>query len=124
MFGLGDYSFAPYKAAVSGMYPHGIFALLDPKGGRPVLLDDTCYQIGFNIKEEAEVVVKALNGRPMQQLVQAIAPPGAKRTITKALLMRLDVKRLTKYCTAEELGLTEKEFALLSKLTADGVPEN
>jgi hypothetical protein len=60
IFGVGDYSFKPYKVAISGLYKQTKFSLVEPY--RTVLmLDDTCYFIGFDILEEAERVQSLLN---------------------------------------------------------------
>ncbi len=43
IFGVGDYSFAPWKVAISGFYKRLIFAPVGPVEGRPVVFDDTSY---------------------------------------------------------------------------------
>jgi len=43
IFGIGDYSFKPYKVAVSGLYKNPSFTLLLPEKGKPLMADDTCY---------------------------------------------------------------------------------
>ena len=47
IFGVGDYSFQPYKIAISGLYKTLHFTLVLPQENKPVMLDDTCYFIGF-----------------------------------------------------------------------------
>ena len=47
IFGIGDYSFKPYKVAISGLYKTFHFTLILPQDNKPVMLDDTCYLIGF-----------------------------------------------------------------------------
>ena len=46
IFGVGDYSFKPYKVAISGLYKQTKFTLVKPNG-TVLLLDETCYFIGF-----------------------------------------------------------------------------
>ncbi len=60
MFGVGPYTFAPWKVAVSGLYKHLTFALLGPQEGRPVVLDDTCYFVSFTTEEAARAALQAL----------------------------------------------------------------
>lgn len=47
MFGIGDYSFAPYKVALSGFYKKPLFCLL--YASKPVMTDDTAYFWHFMI---------------------------------------------------------------------------
>ena len=42
MFGVGGYTFAPRKVAISGLHKTPRFRAIGPAGGRPTLLDDTC----------------------------------------------------------------------------------
>ena len=43
MFGLGPYSFAPYKVAIGALHKEPCFRALGPRQGKPMMLDDTCY---------------------------------------------------------------------------------
>lgn len=91
MFGVGDYSLAPYKVAISGFYKQTKFSLVTPQNGKPLLLDDTCYFLGFNREEEAEFVLTLLNSEPVQAFLRAIVFFDSKRGITKDVLMRVDL---------------------------------
>ncbi len=90
IFGIGEYSFAPYKVAISGMYKEPVFTLVPPVDGRPVMLDDTTYFLGFDSCEEAAGVCAALNGEAVQGFLRAVAFRDAKRPYTKELLMRVN----------------------------------
>ena len=48
MFGVGAYSFKPFKVATSGLYKSPSFSLVSPIHDKPVMLDDTCYSLGFD----------------------------------------------------------------------------
>ena len=61
MFGVGPYTFAPFKIAISGLHKSLRFTLLTPQMGKPVLLDDTCYFIGSDNFEEASLLYELLN---------------------------------------------------------------
>lgn len=93
IFGIGDYSFAKYKVAISGMYKRTTFSLVLPDNDKPLMLDDTCYFIGFETLEEAKIVQKILNSNTVQSFLKAIIFSDAKRPITKDILMRIDIKK-------------------------------
>lgn len=93
IFGIGDYSFAKYKVAISGMYKRTTFSLVLPENEKPIMLDDTCYFIGFDTKEEAQIAQKILNSDIVQAFLKAIIFSDAKRPITKDILMRIDLEK-------------------------------
>lgn len=43
VFGVGAYTFAPWKVAVSGLYKNCRFVVIGKHHGKPIVLDDTCY---------------------------------------------------------------------------------
>ncbi|HVU66034.1 MAG TPA: hypothetical protein VHD63_02845, partial [Ktedonobacteraceae bacterium] len=45
LFGIGSYTFAPYKVAISGLYKRWQFQVVGPIDEKPVVFDDTCYFI-------------------------------------------------------------------------------
>lgn len=96
IFGIGDYSFKPYKIAISGLYKTFHFCLVKPQNNKPVMLDDTCYFIGFDTLEQAEYIWNLLNTDIVVNLLKSISFNDAKRMITKDILMRIDFKKLAK----------------------------
>lgn len=94
IFGIGDYSFLPYKVAISGLYKQTAFSLILPVEGKPVMLDDTCYFVGLDSLPEAVCCLFLLNHPKMQELLSALIFWEGKRVITKDILMRLDYARL------------------------------
>lgn len=96
IFGIGDYSFKPYKVAISGLYKTFHFCLVKPQNGKPVMLDDTCYFIGFDTLEEADCVWKLLNTEVVSKFLESISFKDAKRMITKEVLMRIDLKKVAR----------------------------
>jgi hypothetical protein len=94
IFGIGDYSFKPFKVAISGLYKTAHFSLVLPEKGKPVMLDDTCYFIGFQTFAEAAIIWAVLNSEICQTFLQSIVFWDAKRPMTKDLLMRIDLKKL------------------------------
>lgn len=93
MFGIGKYTFAPYKVVVSGLYKHARFSLVPPFEGRPVVVDDTCYAIGFDNIDDAQKTIILLNSRYVQTFIQSLIFTDAKRVINKDMLMRIDLSR-------------------------------
>ena len=99
VFGVGDYSFAPWKVAISGLYKKLFFTVVPPFQGQPVVLDDTTYFLGCASQAEALFLAELLNSAPATGFFSAFIFWDAKRPITVDLLHRLDLKRL-----AQELG--------------------
>lgn len=100
LFGIGDYSFAPWKVAVSGLHRAPRFNLVGPVAGQPVLFDDTCYFLSFAQENEARVVAEILNAEPCRRFLAAMTFNDSKRPITVDLLQRLNLQAL-----AEATGL-------------------
>ena len=91
MFGIGGYTFKPYKVVVSSLYKQPHFTLLRPINGKCVVPDDTCYQIGFDRLEDAEVILRLLSSMQVTNFIRSISFPDSKRTITKDILMRINL---------------------------------
>jgi hypothetical protein len=94
VFGVGDYSFAPWKVAVSGLHKQLGFTLVGPRAGRPVLVDDTCYFLPYADEAPARAALAALRSPQAADFLQARIFWDAKRPIHKGLLDRLDLARL------------------------------
>lgn len=94
VFGHGDYTYTPYKVAVSGLHKQPAFRLIGPLAGKPVVLDDTCYFLPFDDASEACVVAAVLAGTSCQELLNAIVFWDAKRPLTKKILSRINVRAL------------------------------
>lgn len=103
IFGVGDYSFLPYKIAISGLYKTFHFTLVLPQENKPVMLDDTCYFIGFEKIEFAVYTLILLNSSKTIKLLESITFSDAKRTFTKDTLMRVDLFKLSQKFDFEEV---------------------
>lgn len=113
IFGIGDYSFKPFKVAISGLYKTFHFTLILPQDNKPVMLDDTCYLIGFDKIEFAVYSLILLNSDTTMQFLQSVTFADAKRTFTKDILMRIDLLELGRmidkqYLAKELIKLNEK----------------
>ena len=105
IFGIGDYSFKLYKVAISGLYKTFHFTLILPQDNKPVMLDDTCYFIGFDKIEFAVYALLLLNSGKTVKFLQSVTFPDAKRTFTKDGLMRIDLLELAKNIDKNDLQI-------------------
>jgi methylase of polypeptide subunit release factors len=94
IFGVGEYSFAPWKVAISGLYKRLRFCVVGPQKRRPVMLDDTCYFLPFSNEADAQKAAVALQSELAQDFFRGQIFWDAKRPISKAILQSLDLKRL------------------------------
>ncbi len=115
LFGIGDYAFAPYKVAISGLHKTPRFRAIGPVAGRPTLLDDTSYFLPCRTPEQAAILAATLNGDEALDLVRALVFPDAKRPITKAVLRRIDPRPLL--ARADAAGLQARAEAEWKALT-------
>jgi hypothetical protein len=94
IFGVGEYSFKSYKVAISGLYKSPSFSLVCPAEGRPLMLDDTCYFVGFDTFPDALFTASLLNGQMVKRLLRSVVFADAKRPYTKEVLMRINLARV------------------------------
>lgn len=94
MFGVGPYSFAPFKVAISGLYKKLSFSVLRPHDGRPVMVDDTVYFLACETEKAAETLAKALGSSRARDFFEARVFWDAKRPVGKALLQSLSLEAL------------------------------
>jgi hypothetical protein len=107
IFGIGEYSFKPYKVSISGLYKKYDFNLVMPENDKPLMLDDTCYFLGFDKLDHAVYTYVLLNSERVKNLLKAISFMDAKRVFTKDVLMRVDLKKLSE--TADQ-NLLKREI--------------
>ncbi len=110
IFGIGSYSFQPWKVAISGLYKHLYFMVVEPKNGKPTMVDDTVYFIPCRTKEEANTLAKWLNSDICREFLESMIFWKDKRPITATVLKRLNIRQLAKEHSEESLyiGFTEK----------------
>lgn len=115
IFGIGAYSFKPYKIIIAGLYKNTTFSLVKPFDGKPVMLDDTCYLLGFDNHEAAICTLKVLNSQSVQGFMKSIAFFDAKRSINKDLLMRINIEKAAKRALeTNEITVTEFNVVMQS----------
>lgn len=114
MFGVGDYSYAPYKVGISGFYKKPLFSLLFNRGNieNPIMLDDTSYFLSFNDYDVAYVCMLLFNSEKVQNFLLSISFQDAKRPYTKKVLQRLDIQKCIENVSLEDLKEIEMHFDL------------
>lgn len=94
IFGVGAYSFARWKVAISGLYKRLRFCVVGPHDEQPVMLDDTCYFLPFAHEADARRAARALESDMAQDFFRGRVFWDAKRPISKAILQNLELDRL------------------------------
>lgn len=96
IFGVGEYSFSPWKVAISGLYKKLEFVKVPPLQGRPVVLDDTCYFFSCQSERECNVLHDLVQSEPAREFWSAFVFWDAKRPITAQILNLLDFAALAR----------------------------
>lgn len=115
IFGIGDYSFAKYKVAISGFYKEPRFSLVDGCA-KSIMLDDTCYFIGIDNFDAAYSLMLLLNSKTVKSFLREVSFADAKRPYTKRVLQRIDLSKALDIIALEELRETEEKLGLESKI--------
>ncbi len=114
VFGVGPYTFAPWKIAISGLYKKLEFVKVMPFQGRPVVLDDTCYFLSCKSEEECDLLYELVKSEPAREFWSALIFWDAKRPITAQLLNLLDLTVLARVLGKESevvQALAERQLA-------------
>jgi hypothetical protein len=114
VFGVGPYTFAPWKVAVSALHKQLVFATVGPVEGRPAVFDDTCYHLSCTSEDAARLLGELLRSEPASGLLRAFLFWDAKRPITTDVLQRLDLRRV-----ATLLGRGERFGTLFGDVSGD-----
>lgn len=94
IFGVGPYTFSPWKVAISGFYKRLRFAVIAPCEGKPVVLDDTAYFTACESERDAQFIADLLNNPIATAFFSAFVFWDSKRPITIEILRRLDLRIL------------------------------
>lgn len=112
LFGIGQYSFKKYKVIVSGLYKHIRFSLVHSICDKPIMLDDTCYMLGFDGYKEAFITYRLLNSAPVQAFIGSLLFADAKRVVNKDLLMRVDLLKAASIVSYKDLGVSANDMEM------------
>lgn len=110
IFSIGEYSFYPYKIAISGLYKNIRFSILEPISGKSIQVDDTCNFISCKSLEEAKFIYELLNSSIVKELLESLIFWDSKRPITTEVLNKLDLRKV-----AEELNYSLEYNSFVSK---------
>jgi hypothetical protein len=121
VFGIGNYSFAPWKVVISGFYKKLNFNLIGSYENKPIVLDDTCYFLPFETKTEAKKVCELLNSTAAQEFFKSFIFWDAKRPITVDLLQKLDITKLENFNRNKNQIGSDEAFRELSEDFKDKV---
>ena len=96
IFGVGKYTFYPWKIAISGFYKKLDFKLVRPIGGKPVVFDDTVYFLPCWFEQEAQFITELLNSNVATLFLESIIFWSDKRPITIDVLKHLNIQALAR----------------------------
>lgn len=94
IFGVGDYSFAPWKIAISGFYKSINFRRIGLIRNRSVVFDDTVNFLACWSESEADFLFALLSSEAAQEFYQSMIHWDEKRPITVEILRRLSIRNL------------------------------
>lgn len=104
IFGIGNYSFAPWKIAISGLYKKIQFSLISPNAdGKPCMVDDTCYFVPCWDIREAQLLQDLLALDEAKAFLEAFIFWDSKRPITAEVLRRINLRALAQIAQKENL---------------------
>lgn len=94
IFGVGDYTFKPWKVAVASLYSKFRPKLVGPVDGKPVIFDDTIYFVAFDEEGEAKRFLSQAQRPEVAALLASLVPCGSKRSFTAQVLNRVQLEAL------------------------------
>ena len=112
MFGVGKYSFAPYKVGISGFYKKPFFSLILPENGKPAMTDDTCYFLSFPSYPLAYTAMLLLNAGLVREFLKSVAFLDSKRPWTKKVLGGVSLEKSISLLDFSSFKEVEEELGL------------
>ena len=94
IFGVGGYSFSPWKVATSCLHKKLQFHAIGPIEGKPVVFDDVSAFLSFGSQQEAVQAAGLLNSLPAREFLESLVFWDAKRPVTIELLRTLSLQKL------------------------------
>lgn len=91
IFGVGSYTFAPYKVAICGLYKKLEFRLICSIENKPTIFDDTVYFLSFNTEEEANRINGILSSELAKDFFSSLIFWDEKRPIKSSVLNSFDL---------------------------------
>jgi hypothetical protein len=94
IFGVGAYTFAPWKIAICGLYKKLDFRLVGSMNGKPVIFDDTVYFLSFEEEQLAHQVFDLITSPTALNFYSSLIFWDEKRPIKSSILNSLDLTAL------------------------------
>lgn len=91
IFGVGAYTFQPWKIAIGALYKKLNFRLVGPIDGKPVVFDDTVYFVGFDTEAEARSMLAKLQSEEVERFLKSMIFWDDMRPIKTEILNRIDL---------------------------------
>lgn len=94
IFGVGTYTFAPWKIAICGLYKRLDFRLISERNEKPVVFDDTVYFLSFDDERVAYKNFKILTSPSAITFYSSLIFWDEKRPIKSSILNSLNLTKL------------------------------
>jgi len=94
IFGVGDYTFKPWKIAIGGLYKKLEFRLIGEITNKPVVFDDTVYFLSFDDEEVARQTFELFNSSAAINFYSSIVFWDEKRPLKSSVLNCLNLALL------------------------------
>jgi hypothetical protein len=94
IFGVGPYTFAPWKIAICGFYKKLDFRLVGKINGKATVFDDTVYFLSFEDEQVADRTLTLLNSLPAIEFYSSLIFWDEKRPIKASILNCLNLSTL------------------------------
>jgi hypothetical protein len=103
IFGVGAYTFTPWKIAICGLYKKLNFRLVGNTNEKATIFDDTVYFLSFEDEQFARQTLRLLTSTTATDFYSSLIFWDEKRPIKSSILNSLDLKAL-----AEKLAINFK----------------
>jgi hypothetical protein len=94
IFGVGLYTFAPWKIAICGLYKKLDFRLVGKIADKPIIFDDTVYFLSFDDESLASKTFEILTSNQAKDFYSSLIFWDEKRPIKSGILNSLNLKIL------------------------------
>ncbi|NCO76544.1 MAG: SAM-dependent methyltransferase [Cyanobacteria bacterium] len=102
IFGVGEYSFKPFKIVISSLYKNLNFSKIGCYQEKPIILDDTCYMLSFDDEKKSDFILQLLNSSIAKSFLNSLIFSDNKRLITISLLNRISLSSIALYLGKEK----------------------
>lgn len=117
LFGIGPYTFLPYKVAIAALYTLPAFRLLG-SDSRPAIIDDTCYMLATDRYDEAVYLTALLNSKCVLDFLLSISWQGSKRRFTKDALARIFIPPMSE-CPVDIITVLMQDWSTRQSVSAE-----